>query len=65
MLAHPVGKNRQFCRGPSGIVALHLDPEIVRAFHAGMHGEFHREIGLLTRLQCRRTDDNSGRSATL
>lgn len=30
-----------------------------------MHGELHRKIGFLSRQQCRRTDDNPGRSAAL
>ena len=37
----------------------------MRSAHPLRHRELQREIGLLARLDCRRTDDSFGRSAAL
>ncbi len=47
------------------IVSQHVHAELVRAIHAGVHHEFHRKRSLLTRVQCRRTDDRLRRSTPL
>ena len=39
--------------------------KLVRAIHAGMHRVIHRQRGLLSGRECRRTDDSLGRSAAL
>lgn len=64
-LLTPVREHSQLLLRLKRIVGLENDSEVVLAFHAFMHHELHREIGLLTWLQGRRTDDNSGRSAAL
>ncbi len=64
-LLAPVREHSQLFLRLKRIVGLENDSEVVLAFHALMHHELHGEIGLLSWLQCRRTDDNSGRSAAV
>ncbi len=47
------------------IVRLERDVKEVLAVHARVHGEFGGNNCALTGLECRRTDDGAGRSATL
>lgn len=62
-LRHPVGHDPQLLLRLVWIVRCQQDSKVVRPFHASVHRELHRELRLLPRFECRRPDDNSGRSA--
>ncbi len=62
-LRHPVRHDPQLLLWLVRIVGCQQDSEVVRPLHASMHGELHRKLRLLPRLESRRPDDNAGRSA--
>ena len=61
----PIRKNSQFRFWLQRIVRLDLHSEVMRALHALVHREFHRDLRALPRLNSHRTDDSFGRSAAL